>query len=111
MRVRPVTYRYSPAKLEQHPSLDDRIQYSVIAQEFAEVFPEAVQRSGEHLPDRPKTAENEILQVDVHPALMTSIAAVQELAVRLERAEAENADLKARLARIEARLSLGRETP
>jgi hypothetical protein len=66
------------------------------------VFPEAVKGSGETLPGRQAIPENEILQVDVHPALITSIAAVQELAVRLERAEARNAELEARLARLEA---------
>jgi len=104
MQVRPVTFRYSDAYLEQHPDINDAVYYNVIAQEFAKVFPEAVHRSGEHLPGQAKDKDNEILQVDVHPALMTSIAAVQELAVRLEQAEARNKQLEARNQALEARL-------
>lgn len=97
MQVRPVTFRYSDAYLKRHPAIEDIHYYNVIAQEFAEVFPEAVQGSGEYVAGRAETPDNEILQVDVHPALITSIAAVQELAVRLERSEARNAELEARL--------------
>ncbi len=69
----------------------------MIAQEFAEVFPDAVQGSGEYLHGAKKTAENEILQVDTYPALITTMAAVQELA-------AENAELKAQLAALNKRM-------
>ena len=98
MQVRPVTFRYSQAYRDAHPDLDETRYYNVIAQEFARVFPDAVKGSGEFLPGRPQTPDNEILQVDTHPALITSIAAVQELAVRLEQAEARNASLKAEVA-------------
>ena len=104
MQVRPVTFRYSEDYRKAHPGVGEARYYNVIAQEFARVFPEAVKGSGEILPGREADADNEILQVDVHPALITSIAAVQELAVRLERAEARNAELEARLARLEALL-------
>jgi hypothetical protein len=102
MQVRPVTFRYTEDYRKAHPQVGEARYYNVIAQEFARVFPEAVKGSGETLPGRQAIPENEILQVDVHPALITSIAAVQELAVRLERAEARNAELEARLARLEA---------
>ena len=108
MRVRPVTFRYTAGYRDVRPELDEARYYNVIAQEFARVFPEAVKGSGEFLPGRPQTPDNEILQVDTHPALITSIAAVQELAVRLEQAEAttsrlraENRELAERLARLE----------
>ena len=107
MQVRPVTFRYSQAYRDAHPDLDETRYYNVIAQEFARVFPDAVKGSGEFLPGRPQTPDNEILQVDTHPALITSIAAVQELAVRLEQAEARNAKLEARLEVLEARLPEG----
>ncbi|MEE4330888.1 MAG: tail fiber domain-containing protein [Wenzhouxiangella sp.] len=114
MQVRPVTFRYTAGYRDAHPELDEARYYNVIAQEFARVFPEAVKGSGEFLPGREQTPDNEILQVDTHPALITSIAAVQELAVRLEQAKAttsrlraENRELAERLARLESLVSAG----
>ncbi|MEE4637714.1 MAG: tail fiber domain-containing protein [Wenzhouxiangella sp.] len=104
MQIRPVTFRYTDSYRRAHPDVGAGRYFNVIAQEFARVFPEAVKYSGETLPGQEDTAEGEILQVDVHPALITSIAAVQELAVRLEQAETENADLHARLSTLEALL-------
>jgi trimeric autotransporter adhesin len=109
MRVRPVTFRYSQAYRDAHPDLDETRYYNVIAQEFARVFPDAVKGSGEFLPGRPQTPDNEILQVDTHPALITSVAAVQELAVRLEQAEARNAALEAGLSELRTELAMLRE--
>jgi hypothetical protein len=51
-RVHPVTFRYSDAYRAAHPSIVDRRYYNVVAQEFAEVFPDAVQHSGEPVPAR-----------------------------------------------------------
>ena len=79
----------------------------MIAQEFQRVFPESVKKSGEKLPNG-----DEILQVDTYPLTIYSAAAVQELhrkvsqdeaALRkeLERRDAENAELKQRLAALE----------
>ena len=104
MQVRPVTFRYTDDYLQAHPAISDAVYYNVIAQEFAEVFPDAVQGSGDVVPGEDKAAGNEILQVDVHPALMTSISAIQELAVRLEQAEARSAGLAAQNRKLEARL-------
>lgn len=92
-QVRPVRFRYTPEYLASHPDIKDEVYYNVIAQEFAEVFPDAVKGSGELVP----SGEREILQVDVHPALMTTIAAVQELNAKLE---AENAALREELEEI-----------
>jgi len=94
-RVRPVRFRYTPEYLASHPDIKDEIYYNVIAQEFAEVFPDAVKGSGELVP----SGEREVLQVDVHPALMTTIAAVQELNAKLE---AENAALRKEMDEIRA---------
>lgn len=103
-RVRPVRFRYTPEYLASHPEINDEVYYNVIAQEFAEVFPDAVQGSGELVP----SGEREILQVDVHPALMTTIAAVQELNANLQemnaQLEAENAAIKNELAVIRSML-------
>lgn len=72
-----------------------------------------MQSSRETLPDAKATRENEILQVDIHPALITTIAAVQEAVVadqmRDERIAAlakENAELRKRLEQIERSLAM-----
>jgi hypothetical protein len=52
----------------------DRRYPNVIAQEFAQVFPDDVKSSGEILPDG-----SEILQVDTYPLTIYSAAAIQEL--------------------------------
>ena len=104
MRVRPVTFRYTPEYLAQHPELADQRYYNVIAQEFAQVFPDAVTTSGERVPGAAKAAAGaKVLQVDTYPALITALAAIQELAVRNERLEQRNAELEARVVRLERR--------
>jgi len=102
MRIRPVSFRYDEAYRAAHPDVGDRIYYNVIAQEYAEVFPEAVQSSGEYLPGAEKSAANEVLQLDFHPASVLTVAAVQELAARMELAERENRALKSELAELRA---------
>jgi hypothetical protein len=102
MRLRPVTFRYREDYRKAHPGVGEGVYYNVIAQEFAEVFPDAVKSSGERLPAAGGGKEDEILQVDLHPALITLLAGVQELAVRLETAESENALLRAQLAGLQS---------
>ncbi len=104
MQLRPVRFRYEATYRQAHPQIRDELHYNVIAQEFAEVFPDAVRGSGDYLPGQAKLPQNEILQVDFHPATVLTIAAVQELAIRLQTAEASNAELRERNARIEDRL-------
>jgi hypothetical protein len=70
-RVRPVGFRYTAAYLAEHPDIEDVEYFNVIAQEFAEVFPDAVSETKEG-----------ILQVDTYPALIHALAAIQELAER-----------------------------
>ena len=76
----------------------------VAAQEFAEVFPDSVKDSGENLPNA-----DSILQVDVHPMFIQTVAAVQQLhgIVREKDAEidhlrAANESLSRRLESLEA---------
>ncbi len=103
-QLRPVTFRYSDEYLAKHPEIADERYYNVIAQEFARVFPDSVHGSGEYLSGAAKTADNEILQVDTYPALITTVAAVQETAQRVQHLEKENATLKAQLDRLSARV-------
>jgi hypothetical protein len=91
-RVRLVDFRYTPEYLATHPAIEDRYYPNVIAQEFAEVFPDDVKSSGETLPDGLP-----ILQVDTYPLTIYTAAAVQEL-------QRENEALKKQLAAQELRL-------
>jgi len=102
-KVHPVSFRYTDAYRTEHPEVADQRYYNVIAQQFAEVFPDAVTKSGEYLPGAEKTADNEILQVDTYPAQIVTIAAVQELAQKNAALEAMVQKLTARLAKLEAK--------
>ena len=61
---------------------------SVIAQEFAEVFPDYVTAGGDTLPNG-----DAILQVDTYPLTVYSAAAAQELHARIRQLDAEHAEL------------------
>lgn len=108
-RVRLVDFRYTEEYRAAHPGLADTRYLNVIAQEFAEVFPEHVRQSGEKLPDG-----SPVLQVDTYPLTVFSAAAVQELGERLKDKEAELAqlrnetsELKKRLEQVESRVRQG----
>ncbi|MGH8172223.1 MAG: tail fiber domain-containing protein, partial [Rhodanobacteraceae bacterium] len=100
-RLHPVTFRYTDSYRAGHAGIADQRYYNVIAQQFAEVFPDAVTGSGEYLAGAPKTPENEILQVDTYPAQIVTIAAVQELAEKNAALQAKVERLIARLAKLE----------
>lgn len=89
-RLRPVKFKYTEEWKRRYPTIQDQYYYNFIAQEFREVFPEAVKGSGEYLEGDPV----EILQVDTYNAQVVTIKAVQELLVRIEKLEAENNKLK-----------------
>ena len=91
-QVRLVDFRYTENYLATHPVIVDRRYPNVIAQEFAEVFPDDVKSSGERLPDG-----SEILQVDTYPLTIYTAAAVQEL-------HRENQALKQQISAQELRL-------
>lgn len=101
-KLHPVTFRYTDSYRADHAGVADQRFYNVIAQEFAEVFPDAVTGSGEYLAGAPKTPANEILQVDTYPAQIVTIAAVQELAQQNASLQAAVDRLVARIARLEA---------
>ncbi len=54
LRLRPVTYRYTDEWREANPGIKDQEYYHYIAQEFAEVFPEAVHQGPESLEGDPE---------------------------------------------------------
>ena len=97
-RVRPVSFNYTDEYRAAHPSIEDKRYYNVIAQEFAKVFPDSVKESGEMLDGKP------ILQVDVHPAAIYAIAAIQELHGLLKAKEDDLTKLKEQNASLEKRL-------
>ncbi len=98
-QVRPVSFHYTEQYRAAHPCIPDKQYYNVIAQEFAKVFPEAVQESGETLEGKP------ILQVDLQPAIIHSLAAIKELHGLVQAKEAELDHLKQQNAALESRLS------
>lgn len=95
-RVRLVDFRYSAEYRAGHPGVDDVRYLNVVAQEFAEVFPEHVHPSGESLADG-----SPILQVDTYPLTIYSAAAIQELHRETKFLREENRDLRKRLERLE----------
>ena len=98
-QVRLVNFRYTPDYLAAHPGLEDRSYLNVIAQEFAEVFPDHVKSSGETMPDG-----SPILQVDTYPLTIFTAAAVQELQRENEALKAQLASQEQRLLKLEAAL-------
>jgi len=93
-QIHPVTFEYTDAYRAEHPEIAQQRYYNVIAQEFRQVFPDAVAPAGEYLPGAEKSAANEILQVDTYPAQIVTIAAVQELAQKNDDLAQQNAALK-----------------
>ena len=90
-RVRLVSFNYTKDYQAGHAGVGAGRYLNVIAQEFAEVFPDHVVGSGEYLPDG-----SEILQVDTYPITIYSAAAIQEqqriieaLQARIESLEAQ----------------------
>jgi hypothetical protein len=96
-RVRLVDFRYTEDYRKAHPGIEDRRYLNVIAQEFAEVFPEHVGESGEFLADG-----SPVLQVDTYPLTIYSAAAVQELHRENQALKRQLADQEERLRKLEA---------
>lgn len=100
LKINPVSFSYTEAYLKDNPRISDRRYLNVIAQEFAEVFPDYVQGSGDRLADG-----EEIMQVDTYPLTIYSAAAVKELHARLVESERENQELRRRIEAIEKMLN------
>lgn len=94
LRLRPVQFRYSDEWRKRHPTIEDRVYYNFIAQEYATVFPDAVKHSGEFIDGDPSV----LLQMDSYDAQVVAIKAVQVL-IR------ENAVLRERLDELGRRIA------
>lgn len=109
LKLRPVSFHYTADYRAMQGGFADKPFLGFVAQEFAEVFPEAVTSSGKHVPGGQDDAP--ILELDSNPALITTVAAVQELAIRtndrddeIAKLHAENAELRVRLDALAARM-------
>ena len=91
--LHPVKFRYTTAWRNRNPDIKDRYYYNYIAQEYREVFPDAVKGSGEFL----EGDATEILQIDTYDTQIVLVKAVQELLTRVEKLESENLQLKKQL--------------
>ncbi len=87
MSLRPVTFRYK----KEYDKGDSRLQYGLIAEEVAEVYPELVVNDGT---GHPRTVEYQKLNVML-------LNELQKQHRKIEAQERRNADLAARLARLE----------
>lgn len=90
-KLRPVAFRYTAEHRAKHPSIADRDYNNFIAQEYREVFPDAVKEDGEGL-----------LMVDTYDVQPYLVRAVQELRGMVDDLRSENAALRARLDALEA---------
>jgi Chaperone of endosialidase len=111
MKLRPVSFHYTPEYRAMEGGLADKAYQGFIAQEFAETFPEAVTSTGKRVPGAAE-GDASILALDPNPALITTVAAVQELAVHdqtssddIATLKQENAELRRQLNDVGARLS------
>ncbi|MBI3218321.1 MAG: tail fiber domain-containing protein [Bacteroidetes bacterium] len=104
-KLRPVKFKYTDEWMAKHPSIKDQYYYNFIAQEFQQVFPEAVQGSGEYLDGDKK----EILQIDTYNAEIITIKAVQELLKKIETLENENKLLKSNNTQLQTEVSAMKE--
>ncbi len=73
--LHPVQFRYTDEWMSRNPVIADKVYYNFIAQEFQEVFPDAVRRSKESLEEE----SDALLQMDSYPAQVVAIKAIQEL--------------------------------
>lgn len=96
MKLRPVNFRYTPEYRAMEGGLADKPYAGFVAQEYAEVFPSDVVSTDKHVPGAGKN-DPTILALDPNSAVITTVAAVQELAV-------ENATLREQLAALTRRL-------
>ncbi|MEO7326666.1 MAG: tail fiber domain-containing protein [Dokdonella sp.] len=110
LKLNPVSFRYTAAYRTATANVPDQTYLGFIAQDYAEVFPEAVSRTNVRVPGA-KDDEPRVLTLDPNPALITTVAAVQELALQSRDRDtevvalrAENANLRSDLDALTQRL-------
>jgi hypothetical protein len=103
-QLRPVSFNYSEDYLEQHPEINASKKYnSFIAQEYVDVFPDAVSIGGnlekvivesvkavdgiEAVQEEKETLVEDMLQFTPHDLNMYLVAAVKELSAKVEALE------------------------
>jgi hypothetical protein len=103
MQLQPVSFHYTPEYRALQNNLPDKTYLGFIAQDFATVFPDAVESTRMRVPG---AADDEapILAIDTNPALITAVAAVQELAVRAQNEESRMRDLEIENTRLHTQL-------
>lgn len=106
-RLRPVKFKYTPEWMRQNPSLKDHYYYNFIAQEYQQVFPDAVQGSGEYLTGDDK----EILQIDTYDAQIVAVKAIQDQQAIIEKQQEEIATLKKELDEVKKYLGMEAKNP
>ncbi|QDZ18185.1 hypothetical protein A3770_01p07030 [Chloropicon primus] len=96
LALRPVSYAYIEAYAERYPEVRRRDKWvNFIAQEYAEVFPEAVMRTGEGISSKEgDVIADEILQVDVHDVNIHLVAALQAQQQQIEGLRERVSDLE-----------------
>jgi hypothetical protein len=99
LKLRPVAFKYSDDWKEKHPGIEDKIYYNFIAQEYQQVFPDAVQGSGEYITGDP----DEMLQIDTYPAQVVTIKAVQDLILQNQEQQKMIEELKQEIAKLKNR--------
>lgn len=90
LKLHPVIFKYTDEWIKTHPSIKNHYYYNFIAQEFQQIFPDAVKGSGEYL----KGDANEILQIDTYNAQIVAIKAVQELILENKQQQKQIEELK-----------------
>jgi len=99
-QLRPISFNYSEDYLEQHQEIDSSKKYnSFLAQEYAEVFPDAVSVGGnlekviveaaEGVAEEKEVVVEDMLQFTPHDLNMYLVKAVQELSAKVEELEAK----------------------
>ncbi|MEO8804105.1 MAG: tail fiber domain-containing protein [Rudaea sp.] len=101
MKLRPVNFHYTPEFRAMEGGLADKSYEGFIAQEYAEVFPSDVIRTDKHVPGADKN-DPTILELDSSSAVITTVAAVQELAVDNIALHQQIDELLARLNKLDA---------
>ena len=90
-KVRLVSFKYKDAYKQERPSIEDKFYVNVIAQEFQEIYPDAVTETVEIFEDK------KILQVDTHQMTIDAVASIQELHKIIQSQQSQINELKTRL--------------